>query len=52
MIAAEDSDLTLTREQMHAHAQAWISAWNRRDVEAGSPPSPTMRASAAPSPCR
>lgn len=34
MIAAEDSDVTLTREQMHAHAQAWISAWNRRDVEA------------------
>ena len=34
MSQLEAPDVTLTREQMHAHAQAWIAAWNRRDVEA------------------
>ncbi len=26
--------MTLTRDEMLHHAQAWIAAWNRRDVEA------------------
>ncbi len=34
MTHAEGTDVTLTREQMLHHAEAWIAAWNRRDVEA------------------
>lgn len=34
MSQSEDPTVTLTREQMLHHADAWIAAWNRRDVEA------------------
>lgn len=30
----EEPTMTLTRERMLHHADAWIAAWNRRDVEA------------------